>query len=466
MDNAVDAKATRVLIRFGTQGDRLVRVDVADDGTGMDDAGITSAMILGRRRDYGFDDLGHFGMGLKAASLGHADSLTVWSRRFASSPAGRRIRRADFSRDFTCELLSLEAAEHADHLRATLAGGQSGTLVVWTDVTTRYSGQRAAEARAWITNEVESVRTHLAVTFHRLIRDERIRILTMVDQLGDHVEGIGQPVLAIDPFGYHLSGAPGYPKMLTATVEGRAISFECHIWPPKTDTTGFRIGGHPGEAHQGFFVYRRDRLLHLGGWADTATASPARQLARVMLDDDATVGTLVIMNSEKQGLRFTSAFREAVGHARAQDGTTFGHYLDEAEQVQKMALKRRRTRKPAALPEKGFAPKLRRVVAEELEDARLGPVRAQWKPLGDADFFDIDHEERTIWLNARYRYLFAPERGSLNDAPVLKSLMYLLCHHLFEGQYLGSKDKDEIALFRSVLSEAVATEEKMRGALP
>jgi hypothetical protein len=79
------------------------------------------------------------------------------------------------------------------------------------------------------------------------------------------------------------------------------------------------------------------------------------------------------------------------------------------------------------------------------------------------EFLDVDHPGKTLWLNSRYRSLFAPDGGSLNDAPVLKALLYLLSHHVFEGQILGSRDKDEIALWKSVLGAAAATEEHMRG---
>ena len=41
--------------------------------------------------------------------------------------------------------------------------------------------------------------------------------------------------------------------------------------------------------------------------------------------------------------------------------------------------------------------------------------------------------------------------------------MFLLTHHVFEGQHLGSRDKDEIALWKSILGAAVAAEEHMRG---
>ena len=78
------------------------------------------------------------------------------------------------------------------------------------------------------------------------------------------------------------------------------------------------------------------------------------------------------------------------------------------------------------------------------------------------EFLDVDLPTKTLWLNSRYRTLFAPEGGSLNDAPVMKALLYLLTHHVFEGQHLGARDKDDIALWKSVLGAAVLAEEQMR----
>ena len=86
----------------------------------------------------------------------------------------------------------------------------------------------------------------------------------------------------------------------------------------------------------------------------------------------------------------------------------------------------------------------------------------QWKRLPEDEFIDVDFGNSTLWINSRYRYLFAPERGSLNDAPVVKALLFLLTHEVFEGAHLGSKDKDNISLWRAILGAAVAAEEEMR----
>ena len=86
VDNSIDADASDVLVRFIKRGPRLKSLCVVDNGRGMDEAELEDAMALGRRRDYGPHDLGHFGLGLKAASLGQARSLTVITLASGSNP--------------------------------------------------------------------------------------------------------------------------------------------------------------------------------------------------------------------------------------------------------------------------------------------------------------------------------------------------------------------------------------------
>jgi hypothetical protein len=439
VDNSIDAGATRVSIRLLTHEERLVQVEVLDNGDGMDASGITSAMTIGHQREYVETDLGHFGMGLKAASFGHSDVLTVWSQQDDATPVGRRIRRADFSKDFSCEVLSADAASAAATHRAGILGEPVGTSIVWTGLRNAYRGRSAAEAGMWLATAEHTVRAHLGVVFHRHITDSRLNIDVLVDELSDADDAIGIPVVAIDPFSYASSGFPGYPKELIAQAGDHKVRLTCHIWPPKSDVTGFRIGGKSGEHFQGFYIYRNDRLLQAGGWSDTATPGPAKQLARVVLDD-----------------------ADAIGHAHASDGTTFDGFLSDAEVMYAESNRRRRRRKPAISPDKGFAPDLRKAIRRELPMIEGETVRLQWRRMAEGEFLDVDLPTKTLWLNSRYRQLFAPEGGSLNDAPLMKALLYLLTHHVFEGRHLGSRDKDDIALWKSVLGAAVMTEEHMR----
>src|SRR5438132_600670 len=66
VDNSIDAEATHVLIRFVQRESRLVGLYVVDNGHGIAPDVIDVAMTVGGRRDYGENDLGRFGLGLKA----------------------------------------------------------------------------------------------------------------------------------------------------------------------------------------------------------------------------------------------------------------------------------------------------------------------------------------------------------------------------------------------------------------
>lgn len=463
VDNCLDAGATKIAIRLLTQSDRLVQVEVIDNGSGMDAAAVDKAMTLGHQREYADNDLGHFGVGMKASSFGHADVLTVWSSTYGATPVGRRIRRADFSKDFSCEVLSEDAAGDAEAHRKRVTGAGRGTSVVWSALRGTYRGVNPEEARTWMATAERSLRSHLGVTFHRLIAKDVLDIEILVDEMEYADEGIGTPVKPIDPFGYARSGHPDYPKAVVAESGGQQITLHCHIWPPKVDVPGFRINGKPGDRLQGFYIYRNDRLLQVGGWSEVANSSVHRQLARVVLDEETAIGSFLTMNPEKAGLRFEPIFRDALAHAVAKDGTTFDAYLKDAEACHVEGNRRISQRRPVISPDKGFAPKLRKSIETELPLLRSDSLNLQWRRLPESEFIDVDFGNSTLWINSRYRHLFAPERGSLNDAPVVKALLFLLTHTVFEGAHLGPKDKDNIALWRAILGAAVEAEEVMRG---
>lgn len=458
VDNSVDAGASRVRIIFETAGGRLNRVLVVDDGRGMDDDALDQAMTLGYRRAYGETDLGHFGMGLKASSFGHADTLTVWATAPHRSPVGRRIRRTDFTHDFTCEVLASEASGVADARRLREFETTAGTTVEWSDLRAVYQGPNEAEARTWLHKREADVRTHLGLTFHRLLESGRLGLEVRIDDVGGE-EGVPVPVRALNPFGYRASGRSGYPKHFTADVGDESFTLIAHIWPPKSSAVEYRLGGS-GVEGQGFYVYRNDRLLQVGGWGNTVVADPKRRLARVVLDGDILASGIMI-NADKHEVRFHPDLAGAIQRSTAADGTTFEQFLQDAEKVQVDASKRSRARKPAVMAEKGFAPALRRIISEELPAREQANMSIRWTRMTGEDFLEVDLPAMTLKLNDRYRSLFVTGRASLNDAPFLKAALYLMGHHLFEGERLGSTDKDNIALFNAVLTQAAQIQEAM-----
>ncbi len=462
VDNCIDAEATRVSVRLLTEDERLVQVEVVDNGKGMDSVAVNQAMTLGHQREYDDTDLGHFGVGLKAASFGQSDVLTVWSSRYGAVPVGRRIKRVNFSKDFSCEVLSADAAIVVQEQRQKQIDFAWGTTVAWSGLRSTYHGRNATEAREWLSKTELSVRQHLGVTFHRLIAKNSIVIDVLVDEVEFADEAIGTPVKAIDPFGYATSGRPGYPRTIVASIGSHEVRLECHIWPARTDIPGYRIQGKSGEKFQGFYIYRNDRLLQVGGWSAAANHTVQRQLARVVIDDAAAIGSLLTMNPEKSGLRVEANFKDALAHASAADGTTFDQYLQDAENTYKTANKRTMKRHPVIAPDRGFAPAVRQQIEAELGVIKSDSLKIRWTRMPEGEFFDIDFGNSALHLNQRYRWMFAPQGSSLNDAPLLKALMFLLTHQIFEGTNLGPKDKDNIALWRAILGAAVDAEEEMR----
>lgn len=463
IDNSLDAAATVMRVRFLTRRHRLLELAILDNGRGMDAERINDAMTIGRRRRYAPGSLGSFGLGLKAAALGCADTLTVWSRANGTTPVGRRLRRHSLSKDFGCDILATNAATAQANVLGVLLDAQSGTVVVLDDVRRAYGGASDLEAQIFLSTTVELVRIHLGLVFHRWIAKRGVRIDIEVVEQTDSEESIPIPVTAIDPFGYRAPGYPGYPRTLVAPLDGsQSVTLECNIWPAKNDVTGFRMGTKSGERFQGFYVYRADRLLQVGGWDSATTVQPERQLARVVIDADAVVGTHITMNPEKQGIRFSPALLRAINKAISPDRTTtFDSFIADAEDAYRTARRRTRNRKPTIRPAKGFSPKLRRAIADELEFLEgVDPIEIRWQRLPEGEFFDVDFCARTVWLNSRYREVLVPSRGGLNDAPLIKALVYLLTRDLFDGEYLGSRDRDNMALWRAVLGAAIQQEEE------
>ena len=426
----------------------------------MDDDQIGAAMVLGVRRDRPQNSLGHFGIGLKAAAFSQASMLTVLSRS-SHGAAGRRMpREAGEGAWVVHELGPRSVGDALDGLNV----GFTGTAVVLTDLRMAPRGSDPTITRLYIDKSVQRLRSLLGLVFHRLLERRRVRI--QIDEFHSESGEAGIPVevAPIDPFGYRRTGAPGYPKTMTATVGQKSVRMECHVWSPRSDSPQFRLDGKSDEQHQGFYLYRGDRLLCGGGWKAAARATRHKRLARVAIDIDDHLD-LFQMSMEKSEVTMRQELVHAIEDATASDGTTFGGYLDAAEQVMRSA-NRRTTRLPEMLrPGKGFAPRVERAVEKHVTFvAGEEPVEVRWERFTTNDFVEVDRPNRTLKLNRRYRpFLLGNRSGSLNDLPLLKSLLYLVFEDVFRGTAFGPLDKMKVALWREVLTAAAEQEERNHG---
>ncbi|MEU3303739.1 ATP-binding protein [Streptomyces sp. NPDC006678] len=460
IDNSIDAGAKNVVVSFLRDEDRLVSLLVIDDGCGMDDNALDVAMTVGGREGYSHKALGHFGAGLKAASLSHAGSLTVVSRTKRSPAAGRRWLIARAQKDFTCDIVEPRYCQDlVDRYDGVI--GWHGTLVRWDDVHA-FETITKGQADRFLNDAIEKLETHLGLYLHRFLAQDDFHIDVVVEDVRTREELDHRGVEPIDPFGYRIPGRAGYPRTFKAPVEGiSALTLTAHIWPPKSPLVSYR-GIGPLADRQGLYIYRNDRLVQAGGWNGTRSAEGHHNLARVALDLPSEANDVFSLTVKKDGVNVTPSFARGLEQAVDNEGESFSAYLAASETTYREAARRNTevTRKPMIPPGKGLDPKLRRVLRDELPELESeDPIAFRWEVLREDVFFELDREERVVRLNKDFRHAFnGGKRGGLNDAPVVKSMLYLMVNEIFQKERVRAVHTDNIALWNSILVTAARCE--------
>lgn len=460
IDNSIDAGAKTILVRIVRNADHLLGLCIVDDGRGMDGPSIDRAMTVGGDRRYNDRDLGHFGIGLKAASLGQARILTVVSKSSHDEPVGRRWLMGSAAAGFECDVVQRDFA-------ASLLGRDwqcvtplTGTVVMWTEVKSFAAIADTADVDRFVDTYLMTVRHHLGLTFHRLLAARKIKMAVDVEDIAAREIGLRFEVEPIDPFGYARSARGDYPRTLKSTWRGQPIEFKCHIWPGRSNHSNFRLLGGRPEPFQGFYFYRNDRLLQYGSWNGAVPPERELQLARVAIDIGASHTELFSMNAEKTRVEASPEFGAVV--KQATDGETlFLNYFDHARSSYRDSQKRRRERPKVMRPGRGIAEAVRSAIDAEYDFIPGDALDIRWGDLDDDTFFELDREASLIRLNRRYRPAVIGGRdSSLNDAPLVKALIYLLAEEAFHGAFLGAKSKDNLAIWQAILTAAARAEAK------
>lgn len=459
VDNSIDFGATHVLVRFLMQGARPVGLQVIDNASGMDSAAIDDAMTYAKKREYQGRDLGHFGIGLKAASLSQANTLIVWSKRYGSPAVGRRLRKETIDTGPLVEEFSTaDAAERLVNPSVDFSM-DTGTIVEWQDVQTFLTSSHEEEQRAWVNQTIQELVNHLGLVLHRIL--ERGDLTLSIDTFDTVLEfpGPPRPVNAIGPFAYRGVGRPGYPKELPVGLPDATGTAQLHIWPHRDKGPGFVQGGRSETETQGLYIYRNDRLLQAGGWNGLATPRVDLAFARVAIDLTPEMENHVAINPEKIGTTFDDELRNALVRARATDGTTLAAFREHAKHAATLA--RQRTASPIESPQpgNGLPDSVKDAFAIHTEPNDSFPIDIRWSLLPEDHVYEIDIQKHQLVLNARYRSAVTGHKSlDINDAPIIKSLLLLLLEDHFVGTGGGAKKKREEAAWQAILLAAVGAQ--------
>ncbi|MBP1644839.1 MAG: hypothetical protein H6Q16_414 [Bacteroidetes bacterium] len=272
IDNSISAKAKEVSIEYKWLG-KDSYISILDNGIGMNLNELVMAMTPGSKdpeEERDLNDLGRFGMGLKAASFSQCKRLTCVTKR-KDYEIIKRCWDIDFvNKENEWRLLdSISDESFLDKIE------KSGTLVLWEKLD-RIVGNAEIDnvsVRNVFYQEMMNVKEHLSLVFHKFIESKKITIYFQ----NEVIEYYNPFLLNLDP----------KPEMgITEKFENVEITYfilphMSEIGKVEYEKSGGSLGWFQ---QQGFYVYRGDRLLVAGDWLGIEKKRDYSKLARIAIN--------------------------------------------------------------------------------------------------------------------------------------------------------------------------------------
>lgn len=290
IDNSISAKAKNIWIHMHWDGESSW-ISIIDDGIGMDEETLKNAMRPGSQNPLekrSKEDLGRFGLGLKTAAFSQCRSLTVGS---CLSGATSNFRRWDL--DYVGqhnEWRLLKSPRHSSEiLFERLNELDHGTIVLLEQMDRICDGleKKNESHRRKFMDRIETLEHHLSMIFHRFI--EKRNGLKIFINGRDHVNKI-KPW---NPFHSKHIATQKQPSQRMRFSDG-VVKVEGYVLPHRdkmgAQTYEQAAGPNGWNHHQGFYVYRNERLLLAGSWLGLGggrhgwTKEEHYKLARIKVD--------------------------------------------------------------------------------------------------------------------------------------------------------------------------------------
>jgi len=281
IDNSITALARNVWVNFFWDGpDSWIRVD--DDGLGMSEDTLMNAMRPGSqspRLERHPKDLGRFGLGLKSASFSQCRLLSVRSHPKGGPFASRAwdLDLVESKREWRLQRDLRGSTEQI--LRSAPAA--ANTSVVWQvmDRVVDRSGVSDRRAHDLFLGLQAEVEAHLAMTFHRFMQGKSRPLKVWMN---DRRVEPWDPFLLDEDATQTLESDPIWYANQRIGVQPYVLPHHSKITQEK-----HRLASGPRgwNAHQGFYVYRNQRLLLPGDWLGLPLQKEEHyKLARIQVD--------------------------------------------------------------------------------------------------------------------------------------------------------------------------------------
>jgi hypothetical protein len=280
LDNSISAGSKNIWVDFLWNGADST-ITITDDGRGMNEEELVNAMRPGSRnplesRDP--KDLGRYGLGLKTASFSQCRRLVVRSKT-SGNAVSTRFWDLDFVAYKNKWLLLRDAGENAEIHFKRLTKLDHGTVVLWDQIDRLVKEHEVNNEthKRFFYDRIEAVEKHLAMVFHRFLEGKRLRIFVNNNELRPW-----------DPF-LKFEKATQQIADERITLFQKKIGIIPYVLPhisKLTEEKHSEAAGVKGwNLHQGFYVYRNERLLVAGDWLGLPFAKEEHfKLARIQLD--------------------------------------------------------------------------------------------------------------------------------------------------------------------------------------
>ena len=276
IDNSISASSKNIWVDYNWKGPQTT-ISITDDGIGMNNEDLIQALRPGSTsplQERNENDLGRFGLGLKTASFSQTRKFTVISKAENYVPV-----YWSWDLDFVKKTESWSLVNYC-HEKAKweqiINEHKSGTSVIWWDLDrlTKDTLEESEESKAKFLQTMENVKTHLSMVFHKYIEG------------GINVFFRERKIKPWDPF---MIGKEGLQIRPEATFNNGRITVRGFILPHRSKLTPeeYQEGKGPKDswtAHQGFYVYRKNRLLVAGDWLGLFKKEVHYDLCRIQID--------------------------------------------------------------------------------------------------------------------------------------------------------------------------------------
>ena len=446
IDNSLDAESSNILIRIIRSGGYPKQLLVIDNGNGITKQNFNSAMTWAERRQYGDQDTGMFGVGMKSSSLALCNTLTVVSKAIGNEANGRRWTREGASEEKLIEIRQQDCKKLITDISKTVPWGSfsKGTVVIWDEVDEFAIALAAGDEPGPLLKRIILGLEHsLGLIFHRFIDRKTVALqIDIQDSETGDVFGL-HDVESINPFGYTKTGRPGYPKVFKLKSDEMAgMKMKAHIWPKGMRTINFKIPRSTGTAaadSQGLYVYRSDRLLMTGRWAGVETFEAHKLLARMEIDLPNETPKGVKVNFHKTAVTFQPSIVKLIRSSRSTDGkgTTFEQWIKDALEADRTPDEDKKVPIELPIPSNGLPVEVRRSFKDNSTSGK--PLAIEWGRVGQGKAFRLS--EQKIVINQDFKAAFnSGESGGNRSSSLSLSLLVLALRDIV-GKKKTSKHK-------------------------